>query len=105
MTATDNPGEISRIKINLETSKIAWKELQRFFAGGKALVASADLDLVEVAYQMSEDNVEQIQQWAMAGKLVRVPDEQAREWFEADALVWAVVVKPWVLVQPVGLLH
>lgn len=105
MTATENPGEISRIKINLETSKIAWKELQRFFAGGKALVASADLDLVEVAYQMSEDNVEQIQQWAMAGKLVRVPDEQAREWFEADALVWAVVVKPWVLVQPVGRLH
>ncbi len=105
MTATENPGEISRIKINLETSKIAWKELQRFFAGGKALVASADLDLVEVAYQMSEDNVEQIQQWAMAGKLVRVPDEQAREWLEADALVWAVVVKPWVLVQPVGRLH
>jgi hypothetical protein len=105
MTATDNPGEIPRIKINLETSKIAWKELQRFFAGGKALVASADLDLVEVAYQMSEDNVEQILQWATSGKLVRVPDEQAREWFEADALVWAVVVKPWVLVQPVGRLH
>ena len=97
--------EIYRAKINLETSKIAWKELQRFFAGGKALMVSADLDLVDVAFQMSKDHVEQIQQWAMAGKLALVSDEQARVWIEADALVWAVVVSPWVLVQPVGRLH
>ncbi len=102
---TENSGDIIRTKINLETSKIAWKELQRFFAGGKALLVSADLDLVEVAFQMSEDNVEQILQWATSERLVRVPDDQAREWIEADALVWAVVVKPWVLVQPVGRLH
>ena len=105
MDATEIPGEIFRAKINLETSKIAWKELQRFFAGGKALLASADLDLVDVAFQMSEDNAEQIRQWAVAGKLAHVPDEQAREWIEADALVWAVVVSPWVLVQPVNRLH
>ena len=41
----------------------------------------------------------------MAGKVARVSDEQAREWAETDALVWAVVVSPWVLVQPVGRLH
>jgi len=100
-----NRDEIFRAKINLETSKIAWKELQRFFAGGTALMASADLDLVEAAFQMSEDNVEQIRQWSVAGKLARVSDEQARAWIETDALVWAVVVSPWVLVQPVGRLH
>ena len=100
---TAEPHEILRAQINLETSKIAWKELQRFFAGAKALMVSADLDLVDVAVQMSEDNVEQIRQLAVAGKLAHVPDEQAREWVEADALVWAVVVRPWVLVQPVGM--
>ena len=105
MTGTEHPGEIFRAKINLETSKIAWKELQRFFAGGMAMMASADLDLVEVAFQMSEDNVEQIRQWMTAGKLARISDDQAREWIEADALVWAVVVSPWVLVQPAGRLH
>jgi len=105
MAATENSGEIFRAKINLETSKIAWKELQRFFAGGTALMVSADLDLVEAAFQMSEDNVGQIRQWAEAGKLARVSDKQAREWVEADALVWAVAASPWVLVQPVGRLH
>jgi hypothetical protein len=93
--------DIVRTKINLETSKIAWKELQRFFAGGKALLVSVDLDLVEVAFQMSVDNVEQIRQWTAAGQLWQVPDELAREWVGTDALVWAVVVSPWVLVQPV----
>ena len=100
-----NHQEIYRTKINLETSKIAWKELQRFFAGGKTLMVSADLDLVEAAFQMSEDNAAQIRQWMTAGKLARVPDEQACEWAETDALVWPVVVSPWVLVQPVGQPH
>lgn len=97
--------EIYRAKINLETSKIAWKELQRFFAGGKALMVSTDMDLVEAAFQISEDNVAQIRQWMAAGQLTRVPDEQARQWVEADALVWAVVVSPWVLVQSADKLH
>lgn len=105
MTGAKNPDEIFRARINLGTAKIAWKELQRFFAGGKALAVSVELDLVDVAFQISEDNVEQILQWTVAGKLAPVSDEQAREWFEIDALVWAVVVSPWVLVQPVGKLH
>jgi len=105
MSATGDPGEIFRAKINLETSTIAWKELQRFFAGGKTLMVSFDLDLIEVAFRMSEDDVKQIRQWAAAGKLLPVPDAQAREWFETDALVWAVVVSPWVLVQPAAKSH
>jgi len=35
MGATENPGEIFRAKINLETSKIAWKELQRFLPAAR----------------------------------------------------------------------
>jgi len=105
MTATENPDEIYRAKMNLENSKIAWKELQRFFASGSALAVAADLDLVEVAYQMSEDNVVQIQQWATQGKLGKVSDEQAGEWLSSDVTVWAVVVSPWVLVQPIRQVH
>ena len=100
MDATQDRAVVFRAKLNLETAKIAWKELQRFFDGGAALMGSADLDLVEVAFQMSEDNVAQIQRWAEAGELGKVTDAQAAAWIESDALVWAVVVSPWVLVQP-----
>jgi hypothetical protein len=100
MEAAENSSEIFRAKVNLETAQIAWKELQRFFAGGSALMVSPDLDLVEVAYQMSQDNAAQIRQWVETGNLGKVTDEQAAAWIETDAQVWAVVVSPWVLVQP-----
>ncbi|HEX5364239.1 MAG TPA: DUF2288 domain-containing protein [Gallionella sp.] len=95
-----NQQEIYRAKVNLETSQIAWKELQRFFASGAALVVSRELDLVEAAFQMSQDNAAQIRQWMDEGKFGKVTDEQALAWYEADAVMWAVVVSPWVLVQP-----
>ena len=101
MDALENSSEILRAKVNLETSKIAWRDLQRNFASGAALAVASDLDLVDVAYQMSQDNAAQIQQWMAAGKFGKVSDEQASVWFETDALLWAVVISPWVLVQPV----
>jgi hypothetical protein len=100
MTAS-NRQEIVRAKVNQETSKIAWKELQRFFAAGMALAVAEDLDLVEVAFQVSEDNAAQIREWMAAGKFGKVSDEQAGVWLERDELLWAVVISPWVLVQPV----
>ncbi len=93
--------EIYRTKVNLETARIAWRELQRYFASGAAIYVSPDLDLVEVAYQVSADNKAQVEQWMQAGQVTRVTDEQALKWYEADSDMWAVVVSPYVLVQPV----
>jgi|ERR1019366_8510858 hypothetical protein len=93
--------EIYRAKINQETARIAWKELQRFFASGAAILVAPDLDLVEVAFQLSEDNKPQVKQWLSAGRVGNVTDEQALAWYEADADVWAVVVSPYVLVQKI----
>ncbi len=99
---TENKDEIYRAKMNLETSRIGWRELQRFFASGAAIFVSDELDLVEVAFQISEDNKEQVSAWMDAGQVARVADEQALEWFEGDADMWAVVVSPYVLVQRVA---
>jgi hypothetical protein len=94
-----NEQDFKRASVNLETAQIAWRELQRYFASGAAIAVSDTLDLVEVAFQISEDNAEQISQWVQSGQVARVSDEQALAWYEADALVWAVVVRPYVLVQ------
>ncbi len=99
--ATD-PQEIYRAKVNLETSRIAWKDLQRFFASGVAVAVDAELDLVEVAYQFSKDNKAQVERWLLTGKVGKVSDTQAVAWVEANAEMWAVVVSPWVLVQMVN---
>ncbi len=98
---TPSPQDVKRASVNLETARIAWKELQRYFASGVAIAVSPDLDLVEVAYQISEDNADQVAKWMHAGQVTRVSDAQALAWYDTDAEVWAVVVKPYVLVQPV----
>ena len=93
--------EIFRAKVNLETAQMRWREMQRYFASGVALFVSPELDLVETAFQMSQDNAALIGQWMAAGQFGKVTDDQARVWLESDAMLWAVVVSPWVLVQPV----
>jgi len=98
---SDDKEKIYRAKVNLETARIGWRELQRFFASGAAICVSGELDLVEVAYQVSEDNKEQVKAWMDAGQVARVTDAQALAWFEADADMWAVVVSPYVFVQAV----
>ena len=92
---------VLRAKVNMETSRIDWKELQQFFASGLAVWVSAKLDLVEVALQMSGDNKVQFENWLSAGMVGKIADEQAAAWLVADAEVWAVVVSPWVLVQEI----
>jgi hypothetical protein len=91
--------EIGRIKVNRETARIAWRELQRFFASGAAIYVGSELDLVEVALQISRDNRTQVMKWMNAGQVARVTDDQALAWHEADSEMWAVVVSPYLLVQ------
>ena len=92
--------DLIRGKLNSETARIAWHELQRFFAGGYTLFIAEELDLIDVAFQMEQDNASQIEQWMTAGQVRQVSNDQAREWFNDNRELWTCVVKPWVLVQP-----
>ncbi|WP_163832795.1 DUF2288 domain-containing protein [Spartinivicinus ruber] len=98
MTGPDEQ-ELLKAKLNLETSTIAWKDLQPFFAAGQVIAVTEELDLIEVAAQVSQDNKSQIEFWLAEGKINKVTDQQAMKWYESDSSVWAVVVRPWVLVQ------
>lgn len=94
-----SPSDILHASLIQETSRIAWKELLRFFAAGTVIAIAPGLDLVDVAVQFSNDNKTQVEQWLAAGEIGKVSDEQAKAWLESDAEVWAVVVRPWILVQ------
>lgn len=91
--------ELLTAKINLETAQIAWRELQRFFASGNAIAVDTTLDLTTVGGVIAQDNAAQLKAWMEAGLVDVVKDKQAQLWHDNDALVWAVVIKPWVLVQ------
>ncbi len=100
MTDQTEDRDVLKAKLNQETAKAGWAELQPFFARGQTVYVDPALDLVEVALAFSEDNAAQITLWKEKGQVDNVSDEQAGQWYDADQTLWTVVVMPWVLVQP-----
>ena len=100
ITMTESTDELTR-KLNQETAKIPWIELQRFFASGNAVFIAPELDLIDVARHFSNDKAEHIQALMASQQVCLVDDKVASSWVEENASVWAVVVAPWVLVKAI----
>lgn len=88
------------------TSRIEWKALERHFAAGSLLSVSRDLDLVAVAEAFARDDSSQVRRWMDSKQLGPVSDAEAADWSARDPdSLWAVVVRPWVLVQDRAVTH
>lgn len=98
MINTQNPDEL-RARINSETGKVSWQELQPHFARGVVIHVSQGMDLVNVALSLARDDKAAFEKWLCAGSVARVDEQQARDWAGRAPIFWAVVVAPWVLVQ------
>lgn len=90
-----------RARLNAETGKIEWEEVERHFARGSVVRVDTALDLVEVAACMARDDAEAIRGWMTEGTVARATEADARGWSERRPLFWAVVAAPWVLVQEI----
>lgn len=86
-------------KLNLETARVSWHELGRYFAAGRLIRVAPELDLVDVAGTIAKDDTPRVKTWLTAGQVAPVSDDEARAWQETGIVLWAVVVKPFVLVQ------
>ena len=91
--------ELIRAKLVTETAKMAWTDLQRFFANGSTLYVAAELDLIDVAFAFQQDQADQVKPWLEQTLVAPVSTDQAKNWVKQDSLLWTVVVKPWVLIQ------
>ena len=89
-----------REKLEAEIAPVAWEDLQRVFAMGIALFVDPELDLVDAAVEIAEDNTTKVEEWMSQNKITHITDQQAREWNDSKANLLTAIVKPWVLVQP-----
>ena len=94
--------ELLRTKLNAETGKLAWTELERHFARGVVVKVAGDLDLVDVAVAMSHDDKTRVEVWLTQGSVVRASSGDAMLWHARQSCFWAVVAAPWVLIQEVS---
>ena len=97
---SNTPEELSTIeKLYSETARISWLELQRFFAQGVVMNVVDTLNLLDVAVMFAEDSAEELQALVESGQVQAPTNQQAKQWFEREAVLWSVVVAPFVLVQ------
>lgn len=98
MTLRDSPDDLKK-KLNLETSRINWHDLQVYYARGHVVKVSPALDLLDVAAELAADNTARFEQWMASGQVGEVAPDLARHWYQENTELWAVVIAPWVLVQ------
>lgn len=58
-----------------------------------------ELDLVATALLFSEDDAIELEPLIKSRQVAAPSNDQARAWFDESAMLWSVVVAPFVLVQ------
>ncbi len=87
--------------LNAQTGQLAWPELERHFARGVVVRVASDLDLIEVAAAVVEDNQEAVNQWMSSAQIAHADEQDAKDWTLRQPRFWAVVAAPWVLIQEI----
>jgi hypothetical protein len=98
----NDPDVDIRQLLNSQTGKVTWPELQRHFARGSIIKVAPELDLIEIAAKMVEDDAEAIEQLSNSTAISKASMDDAKLWEETQPTFWTLVVAPWVLIQPLS---
>jgi hypothetical protein len=95
----DDPAS-SLEKLEKYTGEVDWNYLRPHFKAGALVYVDPSLSLTEVGHAFSIDDAERVKEWRKAGDLVTPSDPHAAYWEESGARFRALVVSPFVLIQP-----
>jgi len=88
-----------RSKLEAEIGPADWKVIRPHFLRGAIIVVSKELDLIDVAIKVAEDDTCAIKDWIEKGKLTKPFPEDAKRWEEEKEELTSLVVDPFVLIQ------
>jgi hypothetical protein len=94
----DTSGDLD--KLQKYTGEVGWSYLEKHFRSGALLYVDPALDLVAVGKALAEDDHAAVLAWKKAGDLVQPSAPHAAYWEESGAKFLALVVSPFVLIQP-----
>jgi hypothetical protein len=95
----DDPAS-SLEKLEKYTGEVGWDYLRPHFKSGALVYVDPSLPLPEVGQAFSSDDADRVREWRMAGNLVTPSGPHAVYWEESGARFRALVVSPFVLIQP-----
>jgi hypothetical protein len=89
-----------REKLRSEVMSSYWEDLVSHQARGALLLLAPELDLLDVAQAMAQDDTAQVAAWLKSGRVQRVSASEAERLEASEDLRFQfIVVQPWVLAQ------
>lgn len=88
-------------KLEKYTGEVDWKYLEPHYKAGALLYVDPSLDLVQVGKAIAEDDTEAVSKWKKAADIIQPSTPHAYYWEESNSRFLALVVSPFVLIQPV----
>ena len=87
-------------KLDKYTGEVGWRYLRAHFETGNLLYVDPGLALTEVGEAFAADDTDRVAAWRKAGDLVTPSEPHAHYWEESGTRFRALVVSPFVLIQP-----
>ena len=88
-------------KLEKYTGVVDWEYLKPHFESGALIYVDVELSITEVGQALAEDDKDKIEAWLKSGDLVKPSEPHAKWWQENPEQFTALVVSPFVLMQPV----
>ena len=87
-------------KLEKYTGEVGWDYLEKHYQSGALLYIDPGLDLIAVGKAISDDDTESVIKWKESGDLIQPSAPHADYWVESKTRFLALVVSPFVLIQP-----
>jgi hypothetical protein len=91
-----------RERFEKDLAEVDWKSLRIHLQRDALILVSAQLDLVEVACQVTADATQEVSDWIARGLLAKPTAEQLESWeTELDKPFRMLIAAPYILIQAV----
>lgn len=93
----------TREKFEKDLAEVGWKDMRIHLQRDVIILVAEDLDLVDVAVGVAQDNTDQVSLWISAGKLTKPTREQIDLWeSQLDKPFRMLIAQPYILAQVVN---
>jgi len=89
-------------KLEKYSGDVDWSYLAPHYRAGNMIYVDPALDLKAAGLAFTEDAKDRVHAWLKSGDLVRPCDLHAEHWQREGTRFNAMIVRPFVLAQPIG---
>ena len=85
-----------------DLAEVSWKELRVHLQRDALILVAADLELIEAAVAVADDDKDRVTEWIGASRIGKPTADQLRLWeSEPEQSFRMLIVQPFILIQDI----